>query len=164
MKKIFGLFVVFLFLTAFIFYGEKYITYSKMKDSYSEPYSIVEKLVQEAELDKNMSNYVVNEEEWKIISNDSVYRIIREPLDWKGFKRFVQECKPPTYSLSYPNGSATSTVMEKYHIDNKRSISLKCFEFDKDNGEDIGVRNIILLMQNIKSTWKVVGISKGNLE
>ncbi len=162
MKKIFGLFAVILFLTAFIFYGGKYITYSIMKDSYSEPYVIVEKLVQEAEQDKNMSDYIVNEQEWKKISNDSIYRIIREPLDWKGFKKFIQECKPPTYSLSYPNGSATSTVMEKYYKDNKRSISLKCFEFDKDNGQEIGVRNFILLMQNIKSDWKVVGIAKGN--
>lgn len=164
MKKIVGLFIVILFLTAFIFYGDKYITYSKMKDSYTEPYLIIEKLVEEAELDKKMSNYVVNEQDWNVISNDSVYRIIREPLDWIVFKKFVQECKPPTYSLSYPNGSATSTVMEKYYKDNKRSISLKCFEFDKDNGEEIGVRNIILLVQNINSEWKVVGIAKENIE
>lgn len=156
------MFVVILFLTAFIFYGDKYITYSKKKDSYTEPYVIVEKLVLEAEQDKNMSNYVVNEQEWKVISNDSLYRIIREPLDWVVFKKFVQECKPPTYSLSYPIGSATSTVMEKYHKDNKRSISLKCFKFDKNNGEEIGVRNIILLMQNV-SDWKVVGIAKENI-
>ncbi|MBE4909860.1 hypothetical protein IMZ08_17635 [Bacillus luteolus] len=164
MKKIVGLFIVILFLTAAIFYGDKYITYSKMKDSYKEPYLIVENLVQEAEQDKNFSNHVLSEKEWRVISHDSVYRIIREPLDWKAFKEFVQECKRPTYSLSYPNGKATLNVMERYYKDNMRSISLKCFEFDEDNGEEIGVRNIILLMQNIKSDWKVVGIAKESIE
>lgn len=156
MRKILGILIVIFIATGLIFYGEKYISYSNMKKSFIEPYTIVEKLIQEAMRDEDISKFTINKLEWNSISNDSVFQQNREPIDWLAFKEFVQRCKPPKYSLLYPSGKATSEVMEQYYKDNHRSISVECIEYDS-NGGVIGVTQIKLLLQRVKGTWKVLG-------
>ncbi|MCA1029727.1 hypothetical protein LCL95_01620 [Bacillus timonensis] len=160
MKRVVKISVFILLAIVLIYYGNTYMTYYKMKNEFKEPYVLVEKMIEEAINNEEESSYSISEQEWTELSETSVYKRIRRPLDWSAFKGFVQACQPPTYSLSYPNGNATSKVMENYYKENHRTTSVTCFEYNEENGDQIGVSQINLLMGKIKGSWKVVGVTQ----
>jgi hypothetical protein len=47
--------------------------------------------------------------------------------------------------------------MRKYYKDKHRTIGVICFEYNKENGQQIGLNNINLLVEYIQDSWEVVG-------
>ena len=155
MKKLIGSLLLLVLLFILVLLGR----YFYIKNVYVEPYKIVGEVVKEAENDSSTSMHLISEQEWNSISENSVYGIIRQPLDWEEFKEFVNSCKQPRYSLVIDEGNATYDVMKKYYKDNYRSINVMCFEYNTENGQHIGLEDIKLKVEYIQDSWKVVGRS-----
>ncbi|WP_078544888.1 hypothetical protein [Litchfieldia alkalitelluris] len=135
--------------------------YIYIKSLYTAPVKVVDELVEEAINDERKSVHIVSESDWTLLSRSSIYRLIRDPIDWVDLKSFIQQCEAPTYSLLYENGKATTEVMNKHYKNKHRTIGIACVKYDKENGQQIGMKNINLLLEHIHGSWKVVGKSSG---
>ncbi|MEH7238008.1 hypothetical protein [Bacillus sp. JJ1562] len=154
MKKIIGFILTFYLLASVLYLSGRYFYISKI---YTEPFDIVGELVNEAKNDKSKSVHLIGEEEWEGISENSTFSKIRQPISWESFKEYVQNCEAPAYSLSVDEGKASYDVMRKYYKDKHRTIDVVCFEYNKENGQQMGLKDINLLVENIQGSWKVVG-------
>ena len=152
MKKIISIILIILFSIG-LFYGIKYLF---IKSAYEKPRTIITEMIQEARDDRRNSMYIISENMWEEISEDSIYINTRRPLDWNEFKEWIQICKGPLHSLTY-DGTAVLDIMRHRYKEPHRSISIICFEYDAINGDHIGYKQRGILLQNIKGSWKVVG-------
>lgn len=154
MKKIFFVLLLIISVTI-LFLG---VRYWYIKDNFTKSYKVAENVIQEALQDHSLSEYMISEEEWEIHSKDSVYEIVREPIDWSKFKEFVQTCeKQPQSSLLYSDGKATYKVMKSSYEETYNSIFIDCVDYSKENNDVIGRNQIGLLLEKVNGAWKVVG-------
>jgi hypothetical protein len=153
-------FVVAAILVIVIFSGARY---SYIKNMYTKPHEVAGFVIQEALEDKVESEYLISEEQWIKLSEESIYKVIREPIDWNYFKDFVQKCERNAHSsLLYNNGKATYQVMKDFYKDNNRRVTVECLDFNKENGDVLEVNNTTLLMAQMNDSWKVVGKARGD--
>lgn len=152
-KKI-AKFIFFIIIIMLIFSGIRYLY---IKNTYTKPYVVVDNVIQEALNDEIRSNYIITEEEWQLLSEDSAYKLIREPLNWIEFKEFVNESKESSHALLYNNGIATYKIMKNGYKNNQRIIIVQTIEYSEDNLDLISIKYTNLLMQNINGSWKIIG-------
>ncbi|KMJ57420.1 hypothetical protein AB685_15440 [Bacillus sp. LL01] len=153
LKKIGFVFSI-IFLIGLISVGARHFY---IKSIFLEPYKVVEELVQAADQDKSENAHIISEKKWEEISEDSIFSAVRKPVDWNGFKRFIQGCKGPRYSLEMENGKAATHVMKQHYEDTSKSIAVLCMEFDVYNGQQVGLTHMTFYMEKIQGDWKVIG-------
>ncbi len=154
MKKRGLVVLAFILIIFLIFLSVKFIN---TKNAYTAPYKIVAKVIQDANQDTKESKYIVNNNDWQSVSQTSVFNELRAPLNWGEFKKFIQQCEGPTYSLSFEDGNAEYKVMSQFYNVKHRIIGVTCFEYNKENGDHIGSKSINLLLEDIEGSWRVVG-------
>lgn len=144
-----------MFIVICLFAGGQYFY---IKNLYLNPHHVVEQILEEARNDKESSSYIVEESQWDSNKADSVFKNVREPINWHEFKGFVQQCK---FELTYDNGEATYEIMKELYKDKHRYVGVVCFKYDPENGQELGVRDsYTLLVEYIDSSWTVVGVGK----
>ncbi|MFN7253433.1 MAG: hypothetical protein ACK4M9_22070 [Anaerobacillus sp.] len=153
-------FLVTAILVIVIFSGARY---SYIKNMYTKPHEVAGFVIQEALEGKVESDYLISEEQWILLSEESIYKVIREPIDWDYFSDFVQECERNAHSsLLYNNGKATYQVMKDFYKDHNRRVTVECLDFNKENGDVLEVNYTTFLMEEINNSWKVVGKVRGD--
>ncbi|MCF6138264.1 hypothetical protein [Pseudalkalibacillus berkeleyi] len=130
-----------------------------IKKTFNKPYTIASEIIQDAIQDKRKSKYILSNQEWKSMSEESVFILTREPIDWTDFKGFIQSCTGPNTSLSYNDGKAAFKVMKQEYKDNDQRVYIMCHEYDEVNGDHKASKTITLLMEKIDGAWKAVGKS-----
>ncbi|MEH7224419.1 hypothetical protein V7112_11490 [Bacillus sp. JJ1566] len=154
MKKIIRFLIVAFVVVCLILGGRYFYT----KNLYVKPHDVVGQLIEEARNDKVSSSYILEERQWDSIKAASVFEIIREPINWEEFKGFVKHCD---FGLTYDHGEATYELMKERYKDNHRYVDAVCFEYDPENGQELGVKDSYsLLVENINRSWVVVGVAK----
>lgn len=153
MKKLIGIGMI-LTLAVFIsFVGRHFY----IKSAFSKPYSIIEEVVHDAKDSKAKNPYLLSEEDWIERYDESVFKLVREPLQWTEFTDFIKGCEEPANSLSTENGNATDKVMMQKYKEKHRTIGVTCHEYDIENGQHIGIKTYNLLLENINGSWRIVG-------
>ncbi|WP_261134816.1 hypothetical protein [Bacillus sp. Marseille-Q3570] len=138
------------------------MNYLYIKKTFVKPYTISNEVIQDAIQDESKSKYILSNKEWGLLSEESVFRLTREPINWTDFKDFIQTCDGPNSSLSYNDGKAAFKVMKQDYKDNYRTVEVTCHKYAESNGDHIGSKTITLIMENIEGSWKVIGkISSG---
>jgi hypothetical protein len=144
-KKLIGIGMI-LTLVVFSFFLGKQLY---IKSAFTKPYSIVEEAVQDAKDSKARSPYFISEGDWIELSEESIYKLVREPLQWTEFTNFIIGCEEPANSLTTENGNATDKIMTQKYKEKHRTIGVTCHEYDIENGQHIGMITYNLLLENI---------------
>ncbi|THE09133.1 hypothetical protein E1I69_23595 [Bacillus timonensis] len=148
-------FLTVMFIVFSLFVGGQYFY---IKNLYTIPHHVVELILEEARNNEKESSYILEENKWASIKAASVFENVREPINWHEFKDFVQQCK---FELTYDNGEATYEMMKERYKDTYRYVGVVCFEYDPENGQELGVRgSFTLLVEYIDRSWTVVGVGK----
>ncbi len=134
--------------------------YFYIKSAYAKPYEMVAMVVEEAKDDATKSLYVLTEEEWSFVSEESVFKNNREPIDWEEIKSFINHCEKPNHSLSILSGDATYGTMKHQNKEAYQVISITCLEYSKETNQHIRSVVVQLFVEKIKDSWKVVGKPK----
>lgn len=113
-------------------------------NTYSKPYEVVKTVFQN---DGASSSYVLSEEEWAEISNDSIFSVIRNPMDWgkiKGCPGFLFE-----------EGNAPLKTKLNEMENPYKNITVRCM----DQEQNIKFQ-IYVLLEKIDGKWFIVGEAK----
>lgn len=153
MKKLIGIGMILALVVISFFLGRHFY----IKSTFTKPYAIVEEVVKDAKASKGRSLYLISDGDWTDLSEKSIYKLVREPLQWKEFTEFINECEGPANSLSTENGNATDKVMEQKYKEKHRTIGVTCHEFDIESGQHIGTKTYNLLLEKIDGSWRIVG-------
>ncbi|MCT8138429.1 hypothetical protein H1D32_12150 [Anaerobacillus sp. CMMVII] len=155
MKKNYILFPILLIGLILLIFVSRYFY---MKYAFTQPYKIAGNVMQEALQDKSSSEYLLSEEQWNAALSRSVYKIVREPLQWNEFKEFIQKCERNEFSsLLYSDGKATYQVIKSSYADIHTSINIDCIDYSKENNEIIERNSVTLLLEKLDGSWKIVG-------
>ncbi|MCA1320954.1 hypothetical protein LC085_13615 [Bacillus tianshenii] len=153
MKKLIGLGMILALVVISFFLGRHFY----IKSTFTKPYSIVEEVVKDAKDSKNRSEYLISDGDWSELSENSIYKLVREPLQWTEFTDFINGCEGPANSLSTENGNATDKVMRQKYKEKHRTIGVTCHGYDIENGQHIGTKTYNLLLENVNGSWRIVG-------
>ena len=141
------MFLLISFLVCMIIAGKLYV-----EKKFREPYKITELLIEDARLDKESSDFVLDSKGWDDIRAKSVFSIVRKELDWIEFKNDVMndEIKSINVGLYGP-------FLYKLKNVKRQNVHADIYFYDFMGNEKKLIR---LLMQKIENKWKVVGESK----
>lgn len=132
--------------------------YFYIKNNYMKPHDVVGQLLEEARNDEKSSLYIIEESKWDSIKATSVFEEIRDPIRWEEFKDFVQQCN---FGLTFDHGEATYEIMKERYKDKFRYVDVVCFQYDPENGQELGVKgSYTLLVEYIEQSWIVIGVAK----
>ncbi|RXJ04514.1 hypothetical protein DS745_03785 [Anaerobacillus alkaliphilus] len=160
MKRNFLLIPFFIFVVTILFFGGRYWF---IKDTFKQPYKVAGMVVEEAHQDKRQSVHVITEEEWREHTENSVYKIIRQPLDWEEFKEYIQTCEKQKFSsLLYSDGKADYKVAKSKYKGTYNEVNIECIDYAAESNDVLEVNYITLLLEKINGDWKVVGQSRND--
>ncbi len=134
--------------------------YFYIKSAYAKPYEMVAMVVEEAKGDASESLYVLSEEEWSAVSEESIFRNYREPIDWEEIKSFINQCEKPHHSLSILSEDATYSTMKYQYKEAYQVVTINCLEYSRETNQHIRSVVVQLFVEKIKDSWKVVGKPK----